>query len=292
MQKLLAFIVAKRHWFLLIICEIISFSLIYRNNAFQRNLIMSSANAVTGRLLTISNTVFSYFDLQHANQELLEQNSRLEMEVVRFQELLNNISTDKTSFGQVFLKDTVLSDSLIKRSFTYKYIPARAISSSVNLQHNLITINKGSDDGIASDMGVVSPQGLVGIVTTVNNRFAVVMPVLNIKFKVSCKIQHTHFSGSLSWKGGDVRYAYLDQIASHAVFQVGDTIVTSGYSDAFPPGVMVGIIESFDKQNDDNFYSLKVRFATDFQSLNALNVIDNQSLRQQKEIEQEARRND
>ena len=141
-------------------------------------------------------------------------------------------------------------------------------------------------------MGVVSPRGVAGIVTTVDNRFSVVMSLLNVKCKVSCKIQHTHFSGSLSWKGGDVKYAYLEQIATHATFQVGDTIVTSGYSDLFPPGIIVGTVESFKKQNDDNFYSLKVRFTTDFQSLNALCVIDNDRQRELKKIEKEARKND
>lgn len=292
MQKLLAFIVAKRHWFLLIICEIVAFVLIYRNNTYQRNMIVSSSNAITGKIMAVSSSVFSYFDLQNVNQELIEQNGRLEMEVIRLQEQLSNSSAGKTSFSQVFLKDTILSDSLIKRTYTYKYIPASVVNSSVNLIHNYITINKGLDDGIRPDMGVVSPRGIVGIVTTVDDRFAVIMSLLNVKSRVSCKIQNTHFSGSLTWKGGDVKYAYLEQIAAHAPFQVGDTIVTSGYSDVFPPGVIVGVIESFNKQNDDNFYSLKVRFATDFQSVNALWVIDNQQQEKLKQIEREARKND
>jgi rod shape-determining protein MreC len=292
MQKLLAFIVAKRHWFLLIICEIVAFAVIYRNNAYQRNLILSSANAVTGRIMAVSGSVLSYFDLQNMNRELIEQNSRLEMEVIRLQEQLGHITVEKTSFNRVFLKDTVLSDSLIKRTYTYRYISAGVVNSSVNLLHNYITINKGSADGIRPDMGVVSPRGIAGIVTTVDDRFSVVMSLLNIKSRVSCKIQHTHFSGSLSWKGDDVKYAYLEQIAAHAPFQAGDTIVTSGYSDVFPPGIMVGVIESFSKQNDDNFYSLKVNLSTDFQSVNALYAIDNQLQDQLKKIEREARKND
>jgi rod shape-determining protein MreC len=243
-------------------------------------------------MMSVSATVFSYFDLQKVNQELLEQNSRLEMEVIRLHEQLNNISADKTSYSAVFLKDTVLADSLIRRNLTYQFIPARVKKNSVSLQRNYITINKGSDDGIHPDMGVISPQGIVGIVTVVYDRFAIVMSLLNVNSRVSCKIRHTHFSGSLSWKGDDLKIAYLEQIATHATFQVGDTIVTSGYSDVFPPNLPVGTIESFNKQSDDNFYSLKVRFATDFQSLNALCVIDNLLQNKQKEIEREAKKND
>ena len=292
MQKLLAFIVAKRHWFLFIFCEIIAFTLIYKNNSFHRNLMLSSANAFSGKLLSAAHVVFSYFDLQTVNQELQEQNSQLAMEVTWLNERLNEILAEKTSFSQVLLKDTVLSDSLVKRSYFWRYITANAISSSVNMQHNYITINKGTTDGIYRDMGVISPQGIVGIVIAVNDHFAVAMSLLDVKSSVSCKIQHTHFSGSLSWKGDDIKYAYLEQIATHATFQAGDTIVTSGYSDAFPPGIMVGVVESFKKQNDDNFFALKVRISTDFQQLSAVQVIDNQLQNQQKEIEREARKND
>ena len=292
MQKLLAFIVAKRHWFLFVFCEIIAFVLIYHNNAYQRNMILSSANAITGRLLSVSSAVFSYFDLQKANQELFERNSLLEMEVLLLREQLNNLSSDKTQFGQVFLKDTVLADSLIKRNNAYQFVSARVVNNSVNSLTNYFTINKGSNDGIHSDMGVISPHGIAGVITTVGDGFAVAMSLLHVKSGVSCKIQHTSFFGPLSWKGGDVRYGYLEKIATHANFLVGDTIVTSGYSDLFPPGIMVGIIESYKRQEDDNFYSLKVRFATDFQSLNAINVIDNLLQNEQKDIEREAKKND
>ena len=286
MQKLLAFIVAKRHWFLFLICEIVSFALIYRNNAYQQSIMLSSASTITGRLLSVSGAVFSYFDLQKDNQELLERNSLLEMEVIRLHEQLNMKITDTTTFGRVFLNDTVLKD------YRYQYIKAGVMNNSVRYPNNYITVNKGAKDGIRADMGVISPRGIVGIITAVSENYAVVMSMLNVKSRTSCMIRHTNFSGSLSWKGGDVKYAFLDQIATHATFQIGDTIETSGYSDVFPPGIMVGTVESYNKQTDDNYFSLKVRLATDFQTLNVLNIIDNRLQKEQKEIEREARKND
>ena len=101
MRKLLEFIVAKRHWFLFIFCEIIAFVLIYQNNAYQRNMILSSANTVVGSISSVSGTVFSYFDLQKVNQELLEHNSLLEMEVLQLREQINNIALDSKSFDQI-----------------------------------------------------------------------------------------------------------------------------------------------------------------------------------------------
>jgi len=294
MQKLLAFLVAKRHWILFFLCLIISFVLIYRNNAYQQNMMLSSANAVAGNMALVSNRVFSYFDLQKVNQELLERNSLLEMEVIRLRKQAEDRIVDSTSFGQVFLTDTVLPDTLFRGNgnYTYDYITAGVVNNSTTYLNNYITLNKGYNDGVRPDMGVVSPQGVVGVVTTVNDHFSVAISLINVKFRVSCKVLNANYFGPLSWKGGDVKYAYLEELPTHAVFQVGDTVVTSGNSAIFPPGIMVGIVEDYSKQHDDNFYSLKVRLATDFYSLNALCVIDNRLQKEQKEIEQEAKKND
>ena len=275
-----------------IFCEIISFTLIYRNNVYQQNMMLSTANVVVGSISSVSGTVFSYFDLQKVNQELHERNSFLEMEVVRLRGQVADMAIKSTSFNNVFLTDTVIPDSLFFKNHTYEYITAGVVNNSTTNVNNYITINKGATDGIRPDMGVISPHGVVGIVATVNEHFSVIISLLSVKYKLSCKIQNTNFPGPLSWKGGDVRYAYLEQLPRHATFNVGDTIVTSGFSTKFPPGVMVGVVESYDTQGDDNFYSLKVRLATDFTSLNALCVIDNGLQNEQREIEQEAMRND
>jgi len=292
MQKLLEFIIAKRHWFLFILCEIISLILIYRNNVYQQNMIFTAANTVAGSISSVSGKVFSYFDLQDVNRTLLERNGFLEMEVIKLREQLNNKAVDSTSFDGVFLTDTVLSDSLFSDNYTYRYIPVGVVNNNITYMNNYTTINKGLSDGIRPDMGVVSPQGIVGIVSTANEHYSIVISLLNVKSKISCKVLNTNYAGVLSWKGGDVGYAYLEQLPTHATFMEGDTIVTSGYSAIFPPGVMVGTVESYDKQNENNFYSLKVRLATDFHSLRALSVIDNSMQEEQMEAEREAKKND
>lgn len=292
MQKLLAFIVAKRHWFLFIFFEIVSIVLIYRNNVYQQNRMLSTANVVTGYIMSVSSNIFSYFDLREANQELLERNSKLETEVATLRELLYRQEADTTSFEQVFLKDTVFADSLFHGDIQYNYIPVGVVSNSTNYINNYITINKGTNDGIRPDMGVVSPYGVVGIVMTVGDHYSVILSLLNVKFNVNCKVLQTNYFGALSWKGGDIRYAYLEQLPTHSTFQAGDTIVTSGNSAVFPPGIMVGIVESYEKQDDDNFYSLKVRLTSDFQALRVLYVIDNRLQKERQDVEREARKND
>ncbi|MDR2773896.1 MAG: rod shape-determining protein MreC [Tannerella sp.] len=289
MQKLLAFLISKRHWILFLLCEVISFSIIYRNNAYQRNIMLSSANVITGSMMSVSNTVFSYLNLRKVNQELLEQNSMLAKEVVRLHEQLKNSALDTTDFRSVFLNDTMRSHE----GYTYEYITARAVNNSVGYVNNYITVNKGSADGIRPDMGVISVRGVAGIVVTVKEHYSVIISLLNTgRYKLSCKVKDSNYFGALTWKGDNISYAYLEELPTHAVFHVGDTVVTSGYSAIFPPDIMVGVVESYDKQRDDNFYSLKVRLATDFQSLDALCVISNNSQEEQREIERETIKND
>jgi rod shape-determining protein MreC len=308
MRKLFEFLVAKRHWLLFFLCEIIAFTLIYRNNAYQRNMIMTSANVVTGRILSISNAVISYFDLQKENRQLVEKNNRLEMELIMMRRQLSEKTADTLNFKGVFLQDIIVVDTTITtdstheviqiqktdstRYFDYQYFTAEVVNNSTIYTNNYITINKGFNDGIHSDMGVISMNGLAGIVKTVNANYSLVISLLNTNLKVSAKVKNTHYFGSFSWKGGDPRFAFLEELPTHSVFKVGDTIVTSGYSTIFPPGVMVGIVDSYDKQHDDNFFSLKVRLATDFQSLKTVSIIKNKYQEEQKDVEKEAGKDD
>jgi rod shape-determining protein MreC len=277
MQKLIEFLIAKKHWLMFFVCEIIAFTLIYRNNAYQRNMIMMSANVVTGRILSVSNAVFSYLDLQKVNRLLVEKNNRLEMELVMLREQLN----EKT-------EDTISA----MKEFDYAYITAGVVNNSTIYTHNYITLNKGSDDGIHSDMGVVSMNGLAGVVMTVNASYSLVISLLNTNLKISAKVKDTHYFGTLSWKGGDPRFAFLEELPAHAVFNAGDTIVTSGYSTFFPQGIMVGIVDSYNRQHDDNFFLLKVRLSTDFQTLRTVSVIENRNQEAQREIEKGIKKNE
>lgn len=157
---------------------------------------------------------------------------------------------------------------------------------------NYITIDKGTKDGITPDMGVVSDQGVVGIVSHVSRNFSVILPLLNPKYRLSCKVLGSNYFGSLRWNGRDARFAQLEELARHVEFQKGDTIVTSGYSSIFPPGIIVGTITDFKKQHDDNFYSLDVALATHFDTLTNVRILMNSKQDEQLRLEEEAMGND
>ena len=83
-------------------------------------------------------------------------------------------------------------------------------------------------------------NGIVGIVYQTSAHYAIVLPVLNSKSSISCKIRRTDYFGSLKWSGGSSLYAWLRDIPRHSEFSLGDTVVTSGHSAVFPEGIPVG----------------------------------------------------
>jgi rod shape-determining protein MreC len=228
----------------------------------------------------------SYLQLREENRTLFERNSLLEMEILHLEQQLETLRVDR------FLEendDEAMPDSIAER---YRYTTARVVNNSVIRLSNYITIDKGAQDGIRPDMGVVSIRGVVGIVSVVDEHFSVVIPLLNPKSKLSCKLKSGDYYGSLSWDGRDAQYANLEELPNHVEFQVGDTIVTSGFSAIFPPGIRVGTVVEMDNSRAHNFHSLRVKLATDFQRLKIVRVIRDDLQQERLAVEREARKND
>jgi rod shape-determining protein MreC len=284
MRKLLDFLINKRHWLLFLLLEAVSFALIYRNNTYQQSIMLSTANVVAANVVAAGGSFASYLNLRDKNKELIERNGQLEIELLRLQRQLEVITADTMRF-QGFAGGSATH-------FQYEVTAAKVVNNSVSYLSNYITIDKGRSDGIAPDMGVVSERGVAGIVSTVSDHYSVVIPILNPKFRLSCKVLGSGYFGSMSWDGRNMQYAKLDELPRHVDFQVGDTIVTSAFSAIFPEGIMMGTVSSFEKQRDDNYYSLTVKLATDFARLNTVMVINNYRKDEQKQIEEESKGND
>jgi rod shape-determining protein MreC len=284
MRKLLDFLIDKRHWLLFFLLEAVSFTLVYRNNAYQQSIMFSTANAVSANIVSIGGSAASYLNLREKNRELIERNGQLQLELFRLQHRLEMMAGDTMLF-HAFIHDSI-------RQFPYEIEVAKVVNNSVSYLSNYITIDKGRLDNIEQDMGVISEQGVVGIVSTVSDNYSVVIPILNPKFRLSCKVLGSGYFGSMSWDGRNTQFAKLDELPRHVDFQVGDTIVTSAFSAIFPEGIMMGTVSSFEKQRDDNYYSLTVKLSTDFTNLNMVMVIKNYHKQEQKQVEKESRSND
>ena len=279
MRNLIEFLAKHHHWFVFILLEAISFTLLFRYNSYQNSVWFSSANVVTGKVYEWSSQLEKFFSLVTVNQHLTQRNLALEQKVVELSEKLTAVTKDSS-----YVKADVT-----QQLSQFKQIPAKVVSNSLKDANNLITIDKGSADGVRKDMGVVSGTGVVGIVYLVSSHYAVVIPLLNTKSNVSCKIENRDYFGFLNWQGGSTDQAFLDDIPRHARFKLHENIVTSGYSSVFPPGILVGKILHVYNSPDGVSYRLCVQLATDFATLRDVSVIDNTLMKERIEAMRAAR---
>ena len=274
MRNLLEFLAKYNHWFVFLILEVVSMVLLFQYNSYQGSAWFSSANAVTGKLYEWDANVETFFSLTKVNQELTQRNAYLEQEVQKLSDSLVSVTKDSS----IYHRDQF---ALLRN---YRLTPAKVVANSVDKPGNLMTIDKGSADGIHKDMGVISGTGVVGIVYLVAEHYAIVIPVLNTKSNISCMIQNRGYFGYLRWKGGVSDLAYLEEVPRHAHFKLGDYVVTSGYSAVFPPGVRVGRILHVFNSADGLSYRVQLRLSTDFARLRDVCVIDDAAMKERLEI--------
>ena len=274
MRNLLEFLAKYNHWFVFLILEVVSMVLLFQYNSYQGSAWFSSANAVTGKLYEWDANVETFFSLTKVNQELTQRNAYLEQEVQKLSDSLVCVTKDSS----IYHRDQF---ALLRN---YRLIPAKVVANSIDKPGNLMTIDKGSADGIHKDMGVISGTGVVGIVYLVAEHYAIVIPVLNTKSNISCMIQNRGYFGYLRWKGGVSDLAYLEEVPRHAHFKLGDYVVTSGYSALFPPGVRVGRILHVFNSADGLSYRVQLRLSTDFARLRDVCVIDDAAMKERLEI--------
>jgi len=273
MRYLFAFLWKHNFFFLFLILEVIAFSLIANDNYYQSTTIINSTNRITGSVYTFTNNVSEYFHLRQVNKKLAEENARLHS--LSLKAFLKN---DTNNF---FVNDTFYRQR-------YEYISAKVISNSTGKRNNYLMLNKGRNFNIAKDMAVISAGGVVGIVKEVSENFCSVMSVLHKKTKISAKIKKNNQLGTLVWNGQNATIGSLTEIPTHVLLVKGDTVITSGYSQLFPEGIMIGTIKDFYIAKGDNFFTVDVKFSTDFNAIGYVEIVKNLMREEQKELEDKA----
>ena len=268
MRTLLRFIQKYSTLLLFLLLETVAIILMVDGNDFQRSKIIGMNRQISGKMYEHVEGLSKYFHLKENNQALTYENARLRnlIDLMEKNQSLALVNFSNDSTGQ------------------YQYIPARVVRNSVYRQYNYMTINRGRKQGVFRDMGVISEQGLVGIVLETSRDYATVIPIINLDFRLSVKLQSNNYAGILKWQGESPANALLSEIPFHVELTEGDTIVTSGFSSIFPEGIAVGRIESYTLEKG-NFYDIRVNLFTQFQQLHQVNVIRNYKKEEQQQLE-------
>lgn len=272
MRNLFNFLYRIRILLLFLVLEFIAFSWIQKSRSYQRSSIIHSANQISGGLLERTRSLKNFLQLSEQNERLSDENARLR-------------TLTKDSYLPVYrTRDTIIDTVYHTR---YAFQEARVVTSSYHKQRNFMTLNRGSKHGVQPGMGVIGSDGIVGVINNVSAHFATVIPVINSSFSVSGKFLNSGFFGPVQWNDQNYRYAYLTDIPRYAQINIGDTIATDERSMIFPAGVTIGFVESFELQEDQNFYSVRLLLATDFSSTNHVYIIEDELKEELIELEQE-----
>jgi rod shape-determining protein MreC len=272
MKNLILFLIKNSFFFLFLVLEIIAFLLIVSNNSYQRSSFISASNGFTSNILSFTSNATDYIGLISENEKLTKENAILRSELLE-----SNLWSNDTF--------NIYSDSVRHQFYTYK--EARVISNSFQNRNNYLILNKGKIDGIKTEMGVITSNGIVGIVNSVSEHFCTVISILHKKSAIDAKITSNGYTGTTFWKGGDYTHCQLKNIPSHVKVEKGDTLITSGNSTIFPPGVTIGYIDIINIEEGNNFYDISFKFSVDYNKLSHVYIVDNLLSAELKKIKEE-----
>ncbi|MGB3851609.1 MAG: rod shape-determining protein MreC [Tunicatimonas sp.] len=284
MHNLLSLFLKYRASVLFVLLEGISTSFIVNTNTYHRAAVVNTSNYVVASVLETSNTLSTYFGLESVNEQLAEENARLRQAVASqrtLRPIMPTYLSDDSLARRALAQDSVVllpnkssqQDSL--RYQQYAFLPARVVDNTVNRAKNYVTISQGRADGIRPNMGVISPTGVVGKVQDVSEHYALITSVLHTDMFMSALVKRSNTLGSLQWNGRDSRTASLTNIPIHINIIQGDSIVTSGYSGIYPPGIPIGTVAQVRPEEDAAFYTIDVDLATNFYQLGYVYVVNN-----------------
>jgi rod shape-determining protein MreC len=271
MQTLFLLIYRYRSFLIFVFLEVIAAWLITNNNSYQGALFFNSANAFTGRVNQTSSDVSGYFSLTNVNTDLAEENAFLRRELARL---------------SLQAQGNRKADSVLLDSNQYVFVPAEIINKSTNRLLNFVTIDKGKEDGVMPDMGIMGQNGIVGKVKDVSDHYATAYTLIHTNLLTSVYHKASGAFASVQWDGIDPLRTKLMFLPRHVEINIGDSILTSGFNAVFPPDMLVGIVTAADLADNAVFYNADVALATDFASLKHVYFIKNYGRIEKDSLEQ------
>ena len=264
-------ILIKNHvFFVFIILQFISLKLLVTNNLILESNFSKKTTAISGSFFLKEQKIKDYFLLKKINSTLLKENLNLVKK--------NNVLKKKNELNENISQDSILNNR--------KIIQAKVLKNSWSNKQNFIITDQGSSIGVKKNMGVIYNNNLVGITYTVSENFATIITLINTNLGgISAKIKKSGHYGSLIWNGVNYKKMKLNDIPKHANIEVGDTIVTSGYTSVFPKNINIGVIEEYQVQENTNFFEISVNLFTDFTNLQHVYIIDSEVTEERKLIE-------
>lgn len=269
MQQIIFFFIRNKNLLLFLLLFTTAIGFTVNSRSYHRDKLLTSANFFSGGIFSIKQAFLDYFELKEQNNILSDENNRLRQLLLEVGESESPTATIETS------------------RLPYAFRNAKVINNSFSRSKNHLTINKGSKQGIAVDMGVITSTGIVGIVNSVSANYATIQSVLNTNSQVNAKLKNTDHFGILKWNTGSPYEAQLVDIPKQVNLKQGDSIVTDGKSTIFPEGIMIGTIKEINLDSNEDYYLLTIALSADMTNVRHVYVIENSDKAEILELENE-----
>jgi len=268
MQRIINALAKNKNTVLFIFLLIISISFLNSKSYFHQTKIAKFSLMISGNLNDFKSSIINYLKLNKENKLLIQENLFLKSN--RIKNLHKN-------------KELIKSEKEIY--FPFSYINARIVKNNYNRKENYIIINKGEEDGVKIEMGVINSKGIVGIINKVSKNYSSIISIINSNIKINAKIKHTNHFGSIGWTGEKINTMILEDIVSTANISIGDTIISGGMSSYFPSELEIGKIISLKKQKNSGYYSIEVELFNSPSQWEYVYVIKNKDIEEIKKLE-------
>ncbi len=259
MYRLIEFIRSTYVVLLFILAEVVAVSHYAWSSGYARAKIFVVTNSVVGGVSKSMHNTAHLFSLPSENRELVERIAQLESELSQFK---NNASHD-LSAEAITYSDPQTS-----------YITARVVSNSINKHDNFIVLDRGIEDGVCERMAVITPTGeMLGYIAAASSRYSAALSVLSGSFTTSGMIEGGANYGSIRWTG-DSRYGVsMSELSKYESINIGDKVVSTGFSQIFPRGVTIGSVTSFSLNEMQTAYNVELELAAQITAIDYVLIV-------------------
>ena len=245
----------------------ISLFMLFNYNRYQHTIYSAAAGEITGKISKQYNDVEYYFQLKKTNDSLIKANAGLYNKLKQDYEMADTVSK--------LAIDTIQIDTILHQR-KYLYLPAKVVGNSVSQPNNYLQLHRGSLQGVSADLGVTDiNNSVIGTVVDVSNNYSVVMSLLHRQSNINAKLKKTGETGSIIWDGLQPNVVILKDISKEVKVVIGDSVITSGLSDKFPFGLLIGTVKEIINDKTSSTYTIKVKTAANFYNLQYVNIINN-----------------
>ncbi len=260
MSVLLNFLSKNSRFLLFLFLQMLALFFTFNRNIYHNSAIEGKVISFTGFIDDKIANVTGYFNLKKENERLLEENKQY-----------RNMFLGKTL--KIKPEFVEMQDST-KYKQRYYYTTADIVSNSITRTNNYLIIDRGTAQGVGSDMGVITSTGVVGMIVNSTKNYSKVMSILNKNTRINARLKSSKYYGTLSWEGEDPRLMRLSDIPKYVGVKVGDTIETDGKSRIYPEGILIGKVSSKIIDEETGNWNISVELFQDMGNIQKVYIVN------------------